>query len=108
MTAEWGICSQGIRLNAIQGGTTNALESIMEKTFPIKQMIQIMRSVSADVFPDDDAFYYVDGANEKNAVMEFHLYNCIGTMCKAQFFHISFLSLYIFFICFIIRYSQNT
>lgn len=86
MTAEWTITSDGIKLNAMQGGTTNALNDVIGNIYPIKQMIKILRSVSCDIFPDDDAFYYVDQSCEKNAIMEFHLYSCMGIMCGTHNF----------------------
>lgn len=86
MTAEWQISSNGIKLNALQGGTTNAVADVIGKVYPIKQMIKILRSVSCDIFPDDDAFYYVDSSCEKNAIMEFHLYSCMGIICGTHNF----------------------
>lgn len=86
MNAEWTISSAGIKLNGLQGGANAVTGDLLGKVVPIKEMITMMRAVSCDIFPDDDAFYYVDSSCEKNAIMEFHLYNCMGIMCGTHNF----------------------
>lgn len=86
MSAEFTLSAEGVKLNSMQGGATNALQDYTGIVYPIKQMIKIMREVSADIFPDDDAFYYVDSSCEKHSAMEYHLYNCIGTMVATHNF----------------------
>lgn len=46
----------------------------------LQSLMRIMRSTSVDLFPDLDAFCYMEGSCEKNFRMESHLYDCMGEL----------------------------
>lgn len=45
-----------------------------------------MRAANADLFPDFDAFCYIDGTCEKHWPMEKHVYYCMARLCVAYNF----------------------
>lgn len=45
-----------------------------------------MRTVAADIFPENDAFCYTEGSCEKNGPMEAHLYHCMANLALTHNF----------------------
>ena len=77
---------EGFTVNSIQGGTTSALSNIFGNTYSLRKLKNILRSAALDLFPEDDAFNYSNGSCEKNQIMEFHLYDCIGIFALSHSF----------------------
>lgn len=43
----------------------------------LQDLIIHMRSAACDIFPEEDAFCYIENSGEKNSVMESHIYECM-------------------------------
>ncbi|XP_045465438.1 dynein axonemal intermediate chain 7-like isoform X2 [Harmonia axyridis] len=57
-----------------QNGPNNAMQDIVSKTFSIDKLAKILREGGVDIFPDYDAFCYVEGSCEKHWANEYMCY----------------------------------
>lgn len=104
ISIEVTISVNGIKLNNMQGGSLEPIESIIGVTLSLQKLIkvcikflnekkkvkslfsQFMRTVAADIFPENDAFCYTEGSCEKNGPMEAHLYHCMANLALTHNF----------------------
>jgi cancer susceptibility candidate protein 1 len=86
ISLELTITSDGVRLNSLQGGPTSALQQFIDIPMKLPELIRHMRSACANIFPEADTFAYIEGACEKNYVMEHHLYACMATLALTHNF----------------------
>lgn len=86
ISIEVTISVNGIKLNNMQGGSLEPIESIIGVTLTLQKLIKFMRTVAADIFPENDAFCYTEGSCEKNGAMEAHLYHCMANLALTHNF----------------------
>lgn len=61
-------------ISQIQGNPNDILQDLVGVYMKLSKLRRLMRSCGADVFPDFDAFCYIEGTCEKHWPMESHLY----------------------------------
>ncbi|KAL3266236.1 hypothetical protein HHI36_010417 [Cryptolaemus montrouzieri] len=71
---EFKIKGSSITVTQFQNGPNNALQDIISKTFRITKLKKILREGGVDIFPDYDAFCYVEGSCEKHWPTEYICY----------------------------------
>jgi cancer susceptibility candidate protein 1 len=79
LVLDLSVTDKGVILNTIQGSNNpNVLSNVIGTTLKLDELMKLMRNAACDVFPSEDAFCYVDGACEKNYIMETHVYTCMA------------------------------
>ncbi|XP_044763587.1 dynein axonemal intermediate chain 7-like [Coccinella septempunctata] len=71
---EFKIKDSSVTVLQFQNGPNNALKDIVSKTFTIDKLARILREGGVDIFPDYDAFCYVEGSCEKHWPTEYMCY----------------------------------
>ncbi|XP_043481152.1 dynein axonemal intermediate chain 7-like isoform X2 [Leptopilina heterotoma] len=84
--AEFIVREDLVCLHSLVGGTTNALQNIVNQYMKLHLLIKKMRDGGCDLFPEDDAYSYVKGLPIKHPVTEKHLQACMGLLCTAYTF----------------------
>ncbi|XP_033224120.1 protein CASC1-like isoform X2 [Belonocnema kinseyi] len=84
--AEFIVREDLVCLHSLAGGTTNALQDIINQYMKLHLLIKKMRDCGCDLFPEADAYSYVKGLPVKHRVIEKHLQTCIGLLCTAYTF----------------------
>lgn len=82
------VTEKGITLNSLVGGSSNPsiLSNVIGSTFKLDDLVKLLRDAACDIFPDDDAFCYIDTSCEKNYVMEMHIYSCLSCFALSHNF----------------------
>jgi len=75
---EFIIKANQVCLNQLQNATSTALQEIVGIFYPPHQLIRLMRQGGIDLFPQHDAYLYVEGVTQKHFQAENHLYNCMA------------------------------
>nr|CAH7717915.1 unnamed protein product [Callosobruchus chinensis] len=70
-----------ICLSQLQNSPSNALQDLVGVYMKLFKLKRLMKEAGVDVFPEPDAFLYVEGSCEKHWPMEKHLYFCMARMC---------------------------
>ncbi|XP_014248497.1 protein CASC1-like [Cimex lectularius] len=74
LTVEFKVIQDKICLNNIMGYSQHLLEGIIGKLVSISELMDKMKSMGLDVFPEDDTFLYVKGCSAKPSALEDHIY----------------------------------
>lgn len=75
---EFVIRANLICLNQLQNATSTALQDIVGIFYPLHKLMRLMRQGGIDLFPQHDAYLYVEGVTQKHYIAENHLYNCMA------------------------------
>lgn len=71
---EFNVKNNLVSLTQLQNASNNALQDIIGQQMRLSKLKRIMQSAGVDVFPEYDAFCYIEGTAEKHWPMEKHLY----------------------------------
>lgn len=63
---EFRIKGQEIKVTQLQNSPNDDLKGILNKTFTLRKLQRVLREAGIDIFPEHDAFCYVEGACEKH------------------------------------------
>lgn len=75
---EFIIRGNKVCMNQLQNATSTALQDIVGIFYPPHQLMRLMREGGIDLFPQHDAYLYVEGVTQKQYIAENHLYNCMA------------------------------
>lgn len=75
---EFIIRANQVCMNQLQNATSTALQDIVGIFYPPHQLIRKMRQGGIDLFPEHDAYLYVEGVTQKHYTAENHLYHCMA------------------------------
>lgn len=75
---EFIIRGNQVCMNQLQNATSTALQDIVGNFYPPHQLMRLMREGGIDLFPQHDAYLYVEGVTQKHYIAENHLYNCMA------------------------------
>lgn len=84
--AEFIVREDLVCLNSLAGGMSTALKEIIGEYMKLHILIEKMRDVGCDLFPERDAFSYVKALPVKHPVTERHLRECMALLCTAYTF----------------------
>ncbi|KAG5327383.1 AXP83 protein, partial [Pseudoatta argentina] len=84
--AEFIVREDLVCLNSLAGGMSTALKEIIGKYMKLHILIEKMRDIGCDLFPERDAFSYVKALPVKHPVTENHLRKCMALLCTAYTF----------------------
>ncbi|EGI63404.1 Axonemal 84 kDa protein [Acromyrmex echinatior] len=84
--AEFIVREDLVCLNSLAGGISTALKEIIGKYMKLHILIEKMRDIGCDLFPERDAFSYVKALPVKHPVTEKHLRKCMALLCTAYTF----------------------
>ncbi|KAG5330625.1 AXP83 protein, partial [Acromyrmex charruanus] len=84
--AEFIVREDLVCLNSLAGGMSTALKEIIGKYMKLHILIEKMRDIGCDLFPERDAFSYVKALPVKHPVTEKHLRKCMALLCTAYTF----------------------
>lgn len=83
---EFIIKANEVCLNQLQNATSIALQDIVGIFYPPHKLVRLMRQGGVDLFPQHDAYLYVEGVTPKHYIAEKHLYNCMSLLCTTYNF----------------------
>ncbi|XP_024085398.1 uncharacterized protein LOC112127971 [Cimex lectularius] len=80
---EFKISDDKICLNNIEGYSTHLLEGIVGQMLNLSDLVEKMRKIGLDVFPEDDTFLYVKQCALKPLALESHIYFTMALYSKS-------------------------
>lgn len=75
---EFIVRGNQVCMNQLQNATSTALQEIVGTFYPPHQLFRLMREGGIDLFPQQDAYLYVEGVTQKHYIAEDHLYSCLA------------------------------
>ncbi|KAK7867388.1 hypothetical protein R5R35_008932 [Gryllus longicercus] len=83
---EFTVKDDLVCLSQLQNGATAALQEIVGIYYKPHVLQRIMQRGGVDIFPDRDAYCYVEGSASKHRVAEDHLYHCMALFSTSHNF----------------------
>uniref|UniRef100_A0A1B6E5H5 IC97/Casc1 N-terminal domain-containing protein n=1 Tax=Clastoptera arizonana TaxID=38151 RepID=A0A1B6E5H5_9HEMI len=83
---EFIIRANEVCINQLQNATSSALQEHCGIFYPPYKLVRILRQGGVDLFPQHDAYLYVEGVTPKHYIAENHLYNCMSLLCTTYNF----------------------
>ncbi len=70
-----------ICLATLENASTSALQQLVGEFYEPATLVRLLKTGGVNIFPDDDACVYVDGAQMKHRPTENYLYFCMASLC---------------------------